>query len=531
MFERRQRPVDYQTRYIRFEFLRNLVALAAGGAVLVGAIWLLPRVVFASEDDAEVPVSIVPEEEEADTEAFVGSGRYQPTTLSVEHEWIGSLEETSTPTLAEIETRVVLATRRSSGALDPSFVVEVSSTNSLTPREFDAAQGLPFDEQELGERTVLVSQAEGDPLARVAWTESSGRQVWVSSRGLSIDDVLAVASGVTVFDPVVATDPEAPDGEGDAGEEEGEAETAPETIVVAEAAPPQVLFSSRGGLDLLLDTSVDEGEQITVRDNFAIPGRSEGAVTVTHLTGSEAFDAVHEAALSPTARLVRLRGTDAVVDGSVRWRESVDLVLEVDGQGYTDRELIEIAEGLSEISDDALNQRRPPIAEIRVVDTATPAPEPAFDTTALGRRVELSNAVENSPPFPAGQLVGPVVAVGRLEGTEVDVFTWQRGDGLFRECIGLVGTGVEQVLCLTDDDAVSGPVRVGVAPIDAGLFVGGRLLVYRVPGRVSVVSAVVSGEAVQQRPVEGIAVFLANDFSDIEVTAFAADGTEVLATG
>ncbi|MEM9033457.1 MAG: hypothetical protein AAGD18_02595 [Actinomycetota bacterium] len=528
MFERRQRPLDYETRYIRFEFFRNLFALAAGGAVLVGAIWLLPRVVFTSDDETEGPALTAPEEDEVEEVVFVGSGRYQPTTLSIEHEWIGSREETTAPDLAEIDARVVLATRGSSGALDPAFVVEVSAVGSLVPREFDPAQGLPFEQQEVGERTFLVSQAEGDPVQRVAWTEPSGRQVWVSARGLSLDAVLDLASGITIFDPVVAAE-EAAAAAAEAGETTDE--DAPPTTLSPEGSVPQVLFSSRGGLDLLLETPVEQGEIISVRDNFAVPGRAEGAVSITHLTGAGEFDPLLEAALSPTARLVRLRDTDAVVDAGVRWRENEDLVIEIEGQGYTDRELVEIAERLVEISEDALNERRPPIAEIRVVDTATPAPEPQFDTGALGNRVELSNAVESAPPFPAGQLVGPVVAVGRLEGTEIDVFAWQRGDGQFRECVGLVGPGVEQVLCLTDDDAVNGPVRVGVAPIDAGLFIGGRLHVYRVPGRVSVVSAIVAGEAVQQRPIEGIVVFLARDFADIRVTAFEADSTEVLAVG
>ena len=540
MFERSHAPVDYEPTFSRYDFLRNLLFLGLGAAVLYGAIWLLPRVVFTDDDEDDQPGLTVPEEvEEVEEEAFEPSGRFQPVTLSAEHEWIGSREDTIPAPLSLVSRRVVLGSRGPSGALDPTILIEVSEPGTPTPREFDPAQGLPFEEQAVGERVFLVSQVEGEPIQRVAWNEPSGRQVWVSSRGLSIEALLDVLSGVTVVDPAAPVEEEGAD-DSEAGEdgsaedgsaEDGVVEVVPTEEPSPEELAPEVLLSSRGGMDLLLDEVALPSERITVRDNFAVPGRAEGAVSVVHVVGWDDFDPVIEAALSPTARLQRVRGVDAVVDGTVRWRESEELVLEIEGNGYAPAELLAIAERLTELSTDALTDRRPPIAEIRVVADPTAGPEPTFDTSGLGDRAELSNQVENQPPFVAGQLVGPVLAVGRLENTDIDVFAWQRGDGRFRECVGVTGQGVEQVLCLTEDDAVNGPVRVGVAPIDVGLFAGGRVHVYRVPGRTAVVTAEIAGRNVQQRPLEGVAVFLAPDFSDIRVRAYEADGTEILPVG
>ncbi len=536
MFERSHAPVDYEPTFSRYDFLRNLLVLGLGAAVLYGAIWLLPRVVVTDDDEEDEQTGLtVPEEvEEVEEEVFEPSGRFQPVTLSAEHEWIGSREDTVPVPLSLVSRRVVLGSRGPSGALDPTILIEVSEPGTPAPREFDPAQGLPFEEQAVGERVFLVSQVEGEPVQRVAWNEPSGRQVWVSSRGLSVEALLDVLSGVSVVEPAAPADDEAAE-DADAGGEEaaegGVIEVVPTEEPTPEELAPQVLLSSRGGMDLLLDAVALPQERITVRDNFAVPGRAEGAVSVVHIIGWDDFDPVIEAALSPTARLQRVRGVDAVVDGTVRWRETEDMVLELEGNGYSATELLAIAERVTELSTDALTDRRPPIAEIRVVADPTPGPEPEFDTSGLGDRAELSNQVENQPPFVSGQLVGPVLAVGRLENTDIDVFAWQRGDGRFRECVGVVGQGVEQVLCLTEDDAVSGPMRVGVAPIDLGLFAGGRVHVYRVPGRTAVVTAEIAGRNVQQRPLEGIAVFLAPDFSDILVRAYETDGTEILPVG
>ncbi|MEO1064439.1 MAG: hypothetical protein AAFZ07_23715 [Actinomycetota bacterium] len=484
------------------------------------------------EDDPGLTVPEVVEETEE--EVFEPSGRFQPVTLSAEHEWIGSREDTVPAPLSLVARRVVLGSRGPSGALDPTILIEVSEPGTPTPREFDPAQGLAFEEQVIGERTFLVSQVEGDPVQRVAWNEPSGRQVWVSSRGLSLEALLDVLSGVVVVDPAVPAEEEVVEGEevaeGDDGET-GVIEVIPTQEPTPEELAPQVLLSSRGGMDLLLDQVALPGERITVRDNFAVPGRAEGSVSVVHIIGWDDFDPAIEAALSPTARLQRVRGVDAVVDGTIRWREGEDLVLEVEGNGYSSTELRDIAERITELSTDALTERRPPIAEVRVVPDPTPGPDPAFDTSPLGDRAELSNQVESTPPFVSGQLVGPVVAIGRLENTDIDVFAWQRGDGRFRECVGVVGQGVEQVLCLTEDDAVTGPVRIGVAPIDLGLFAGGRVHVYRVPGRTAVVTAQIGDRNVQQQPLEGVAVFLSPDFADIRVRAYEADGTEILPVG
>ncbi|MEM9712893.1 MAG: hypothetical protein AAGA17_11795 [Actinomycetota bacterium] len=543
MFERSHAPVDYEPSYSRFDFFRNLAFLGFGAVVLFGSIWVLPRVVFADDGEEEQPGLTVPDEEdEVEEEVFEPSGRFQPVSLSAEHEWIGSREDTIAAPLSVVSRRVVLGSRGPSGALDPTVVLEVSEPGTPTPREFDPAQGLAFEEQVVGERSFLVSQVEGDPVQRVAWTEPSGRQVWASSRGLSVQALLDVLAGVSVIEPALPADEdEAAEGEGAAGEEAEEAEdgagdvepgvldVAPTDDPTPEELAPQVLLSSRGGMDLLLDEVATPGELVTVRDNFAVPGRAEGSVSVVHVTGWSDFHPAVDAALSPTARLQRVRGVDAIADGVIRWREREDLVIEVEGNGYTQVELLDIAERLTELSTDALTERRPPVAEVRVVSDPTAGPEPEFDTSALGDRSELSNAVEGSPPFVSGQLVGPVVAVGRLESTDIDVFAWQRGDGRFRECVGVTGQGVEQVLCLTEDDDVSGPVRVGVAPIDLGIFAGGRVHVYRVPGRTSVVTAEIAGRNVQQRPLEGVAVFLAPDFSDITVRAYETDGTEILA--
>ncbi len=620
MARRRKAEYEYRPQYVHNELGRNLAFLALAAGILAASAWLFPRVISGEDDPATAPETTEAPEVDDEPDGTDGTGRFEPTTLSADHRWVGSRDEIDPAPPYDVEHRVVLGVEGPDGEIVPAVVIAVSTPGSPPPIEFDPAQ-VPYDVVPRGDAAYLVSAAEGLDVEHVLVRREDGRELWVTARGLPTDTLLDLVASVTVLDPAappppppevvegapggdppvddplaeqgpqdpaanpVAVDPAADPGpdeatadpavddpaavEGPVGEPAGSAEdgsvegaaTDPavtDSDVTAEGAdgegadgegadgegaegegaegegaevpaePLVVTVGAPGALEVLSEGPVTEAERQSVIDNFAVPGQAEGALTVTHISGARDLDPVALAALGGGARLVEVRGTTGVFDGDLIWRERDDLVIELAGQGYSELELLEAADGLFELSPEGLNRRRPPAEEVELVGP-TAAPDAEFDVEAAGRPVELVDGVTSDPPFIAGQVVGPVVEVGRIDGTQIDVFTWQRGDGAYRECVGVVGPGVEQVRCLAEEDRVDGPTRVGVVDVEEGLLAGGRVQLYRVPGATSIATAEIAGETVRQRPRQAVAAFAAPDRAPVTVRALDVAGGEIVA--
>jgi hypothetical protein len=498
-----RRPPFFRSRSVRFEFFRNL---AFGGiflVVLVGSIWLLPRVakpdqeVQATEDTAP-ETTLAP----VDDPGAEGSGRYQPTTLSAEHIWTGSREEVIPADPAARVAAVALGRVGADGVnLDAIAVLKAAELGATPSAAFDP-DALPSEPVELVEGlTGQLFQRAEDPVIRIAWVTEAGRRLELATRGISLGEAVQIAGSTVVIEPP----PVAP----------GEPPGVPNLNVLQQA-----------GLDLLAGGALPTGETTRVTDNFAVPGSTAGSISVTHVQPAGGFEPYYDA-VEPTTSLVRVGDHVAVWDGALRWEQDDDLVLEVSGVGASVGELADIAAGLEELTVNQLNSRRPPTLDVIPTTDGRPGPSPAFDLAPLGARNALDvGAVENDPP-PPGQLVGPVRIVGRLEGSDIDLYHWDRGDGVYAECVGANGTGIEAVFCLSDGTALNGAHELGAYAITDGPLAGSRLMVFRVASRVAVVSAAPGGVALWQQPVDGVAAFVVPGQDRLTVTAYDVDGAPV----
>ncbi len=502
---RRRRSPVFRTPSVRYETVRNLVLGVIFAGVFALGLWLTPRLArpepTAVVDDTAPVATTSTTAPDAGAE---GSGRFEPTTLDPSYQWVGSREEIVTPPSTARVVAVALGGQPATGAeLAPYALLQAAPLGVGPAPAFDP-DALPNEPVPLDDaRTALVFEVADDPVIRVSWLTPEGRRMELAGRGVTRDQLLEIAAATTVVEPP----PVAP------GEE---------------PPPPAVEVLRTAGLEVLAAGPLPRAEYARLSDNYVVTGDDSGrAVTVTHVRGAEGLRP-ELFALDPVSRLVDVRGTTGLYAGPLWWVERDGLVLEVTWVGATVGEVVELADGLTELTVDQLNRRRPPVFDQVTVEPGTPGPEPVFDAPGLGVGLALDpTAIEGEAPRSDGQLAGPVRGVGRLQGTDIDLFRWDRGDGVYVECAGAVGTGMDVIFCLDEEDVVGGGRLLGIHAVTEGPAAGSRLHVYRVPPEASVVSATVAGEVRWQRPVDGVAAFLVPGQELLDVTVFDAEGAEL----
>lgn len=136
-------------------------------------------------------------------------------------------------------------------------------------------------------------------------------------------------------------------------------------------------------------------------------------------------------------------------------------------------------------------------------------PEPEFPTDDLGTEVALTQiSGENRPDVAPNVLDGPVVAAGRIEGTDVEVFTWVSTDPPGTRCLQVLGPALRESICSSqagsdtemeprafprNDPETGEPTQV--------------IAVWKVPASTSVVAVAVGEEVWWQRPRGEVAAF------------------------
>jgi hypothetical protein len=133
-----------------------------------------------------------------------------------------------------------------------------------------------------------------------------------------------------------------------------------------------------------------------------------------------------------------------------------------------------------------------------------PAPEPEFSTADLGTEVPLlpsSGAVE---PEVGPDAVGDVVAVGRVAGSDLEVFAWRiEAGGIEGGCTQVVGAGTRETTCSAgrSEPTLQVPYAFPYRAVST-------VVTWRVPEGTSVAALEVEGLSLWQRPVGGVAAFV-----------------------
>ena len=126
-----------------------------------------------------------------------------------------------------------------------------------------------------------------------------------------------------------------------------------------------------------------------------------------------------------------------------------------------------------------------------------PGPEPRFDTSGLGEEVRLLPIDVRIPPWDL-QLNGVVTVIGRVEGTDVDIYL-DTGESL---CVWFIGARLAESRCSFSNPAESGFSSPAYAVMRGGLPEGARqaIVMWRVPDGTSVVALDAGSVAHWQRP-------------------------------
>jgi hypothetical protein len=175
------------------------------------------------------------------------------------------------------------------------------------------------------------------------------------------------------------------------------------------------------------------------------------------------------------------------------------------------------------------------MADLTVVE-GTPSIEPDFSTVELGTEGRLlATGGELQPNVGSDNLDGDVISVGRIEGTDLAVFTWRMLNPP-GSCVGMVSSSVHESTCSSPNDPAGGTLQApwtvtrmgsdGDEPIDV-------IAVWRVPEGTSIVTVEEAGGTRSwQRPVAGIAAFtLDADLPFVTMEALSGDGSSLGRTG
>lgn len=152
----------------------------------------------------------------------------------------------------------------------------------------------------------------------------------------------------------------------------------------------------------------------------------------------------------------------------------------------------------------------PEVSAPPVVD-GIPAPEPGFSTAGLGEEVRLlQGSGDVLPEIDPGTLDGDVVAVGRVEGTDIEVFTYLTTGPPAMSCVRVIGSQVGSSWCTFPVDEPAEPsieAPLTVARTDATGEPLDVVAVWRVPEGTSIVTVEAGDRRLWQRPVAGLAAF------------------------
>lgn len=140
----------------------------------------------------------------------------------------------------------------------------------------------------------------------------------------------------------------------------------------------------------------------------------------------------------------------------------------------------------------------------------TPAPEPGFDPSVYGDEVRLLPSTGDvQPDIVSGTVDGDVVAVGRIEGTDLEVFTWKTTDPTNGTCLQIARSIGGDTTCggaLGDEPEPARQLvlpRFDEASRDPIDVVG----VWQVPDRTAIVAADAGESSFWQSPNGGVVAF------------------------
>lgn len=174
------------------------------------------------------------------------------------------------------------------------------------------------------------------------------------------------------------------------------------------------------------------------------------------------------------------------------------------------------------------------------VVSGNPAPAPLFPTDEYGDEVRLlptsltplvTDAASPLDGDDVPTLDGDVIAVGRIEGSDAEVFTWNTTGplGLRGSCLQVVSSTGRDETCSQSAEPTTGETQAvwGVARVGVGV-----VAVWRVPEGASIVAAEAGETRLWQRPVGGIAAFVFDpDIPVVSMAALTADGELIGGTG
>lgn len=484
----------------RWERLRDLSAAVVAVLVMIGGYWVVRTYAVADDAESEPAAEAPPETEPEEVDPLTQSKRFEPTGLPEDFEFVGSTPGTVVGE-AGVEYTLIYGELADQGdRYERLLRIDLAPSADFVPADFDAFQ-LPFrilDDVD-GVQVGLLKSAD-QPWDRVTWVDENSRRILVRARGLSEDQLLSLVTGVEVI-----VTPTAEGGTSDRA-----------SLALAE----------RFGLEPLYADARDTEEVLVVTDTYAVPTESEEAVSISVY---EPEHPVHPmlTAHDPRVRFEDVGGrTAAVQDEFIRWVHRDGLGILIAASGRSRGELVSLARSVRELSVDELNRRRPPVIDLSDVSEPTPGPAPEFEASGLGQELSIDSPVGDSRPPVNGQVAGAIVGVGRLDGTDLDIYWWRRRDGAYDECVGVVGTGVSGVLCALDED-ILGVTPLGSLPINVGPGAGGRMHLWKVPGETAVVSVTIGGTDFRQRPREGVAAFVSGTDEIVTLRAYDATGSRV----
>lgn len=168
-----------------------------------------------------------------------------------------------------------------------------------------------------------------------------------------------------------------------------------------------------------------------------------------------------------------------------------------------------------------------PATQLPMVEGA-PSPEPSFDPSEYGAEVRLLHPTgEVQPDVLPGILDGEVVAAGRIEGSDLEVFSWYTTDPPNGACLQVVGFRARHSTCagtFGDNPRIAGPLVFPRLNEATGEVID-VVAAWQVPEGTAIVVAETSERSIWQRPKGGVVAFTFDSDTN-SVTLHALDTNE-----